>query len=65
MKIEGRLNPFTGAKVILYVENQPRGLVARATKLIKYPIKLSDADAQKLQREIAKEESDELWGPED
>ena len=61
-KIKGRRNPFTGEEAILYMENQPRGPVAAVKKFIRWPVKLSQADAEKLQKKMADDEAKELWG---
>ena len=62
VRIEGRRNPFTGKEAILYVENQPKGFVADIKKIIRWPIKLSDEDAVKLQKKISDDEAKEFWG---
>lgn len=60
--IEGRVNPFNGEEVILYVENQPKGIVADTIKFLKWPIKLSPEAAVELQKKMSAEEAKELWG---
>ncbi len=62
VKIEGRRNPFTGEEAILYVENQPKGVVAGVKKFFRWPIKLSDADVKALQKKMSDDEAKELWG---
>lgn len=62
VKIEGRRNPFTGEEAILYVENQPKGFVADVKKFVRWPIKLSEADAKALQKKMSDDEAKELWG---
>lgn len=60
--IEGRWNPLTGEKAILYVENQPKGFVADVKKFVRWPIKLSETEAVKLQKKMSDDEAKELWG---
>lgn len=62
VKIEGRRNPFTGEEAILYVENQSKGFVEGVKKFVRWPIKLSDEDAVKLQKQMSDDEAKELWG---
>ena len=62
VKIEGRINPFTGEQSILFVENQPKGFVANVKKFVKWPVKLSNDEAVKLQKKINDDEAKELWG---
>ena len=64
-QIEGRWNPIIGGKAILYLENQPKGFVEGVKKIIRWPIKLSDSDAVALQKQMAKDEAVDLWGPND